>query len=51
MAEDSILKQVWEAVKERQKKHDEDWLVIVTTDHGRSYNGTGHGGQTEYANG
>ena len=47
MAEDSILKQVWEAVKERQKKHDEDWLVIVTTDHGRSYNGTGHGGQTD----
>ena len=42
MAEDSILKQVWEAVKERQKKHDEDWLVVVTTDHGRSYNGTGH---------
>lgn len=47
MAEDSLLKQVWEAVKERQKKHDEDWLVIVTTDHGRGYDGRNHGGQTD----
>lgn len=47
MAEDSLLKQVWEAVKMRQKKFGEDWLVIVTTDHGRTYNGTGHGGQSD----
>lgn len=46
MAEDSLLRPVWEAVKERQKNHDEDWLVIVTTDHGRMYNGTHHGGQS-----
>lgn len=47
MAEDSLLRQVWQAVKERQKNHDEDWLVIVTTDHGRAYNGFGHGGQSD----
>jgi predicted AlkP superfamily pyrophosphatase or phosphodiesterase len=39
---------IWNAVEYREKKFDEDWLVIVTTDHGRdSINGKGHGGQSE----
>jgi hypothetical protein len=39
---------IWSAVQYREKKFDEDWLVIVTTDHGRdSINGKGHGGQSE----
>src|SRR5258708_28249509 len=38
---------VWSAVQYREKKFNEDWLVIVTTDHGRdSINGKGHGGQS-----
>lgn len=47
LSEDSLLGDVWRAVKEREKKHDEEWLVIVTTDHGRQYNGFHHGGQSE----
>jgi len=39
---------IWNAVQYREKKFDEDWLVIVTTDHGRdSINGKSHGGQSE----
>ena len=35
------------AVAERQAAHpDEEWLVIVSTDHGRTATGYGHGGQT-----
>lgn len=47
MATDSLIKPVWEAVKEREKNHKEDWLVIVLTDHGRQYNGRHHGGQSD----
>lgn len=36
------------AVKERQEQHNEDWLLIVTTDHGRdAVTGKDHGGQSE----
>lgn len=39
---------IWNAVQYREKKFDEDWLIIVTTDHGRdSINGKNHGGQSE----
>ncbi len=27
---------IWDAILERQAEHNEDWLIIVTTDHGRS---------------
>lgn len=37
---------IWEAVQYRQKHFHEDWMVIVTTDHGRTLNGYHHGGQT-----
>ncbi|HEX9512711.1 MAG TPA: alkaline phosphatase family protein [Puia sp.] len=44
---DQQVGRVWSAVQYREKKFNEDWLVIVTTDHGRdSINGKGHGGQS-----
>ena len=43
---DRMLAQVWHAVKEREKSHGEEWLVIVTTDPGRENNGYNHGGQS-----
>jgi arylsulfatase A-like enzyme len=45
---DRYIGTIWDAVQKRQAAHDEDWLVILTTDHGRdSDTGKGHGGQTE----
>jgi predicted AlkP superfamily pyrophosphatase or phosphodiesterase len=45
---DSQIERIWQAVQVRQENFDEDWLVIVTTDHGRDEEtGKGHGGQTE----
>ena len=39
---------IWEAVKAREEMFNEDWLFIVTTDHGRDEaTGKGHGGQSE----
>jgi len=39
---------IWTSVKMREKKYNEEWLVIVTTDHGRDEtSGKGHGGQSE----
>jgi predicted AlkP superfamily pyrophosphatase or phosphodiesterase len=37
---------IWEAVKEREKQFDEDWMIVITTDHGRGEGGFHHGGQT-----
>ena len=45
---DARLSMVWSAVQARQKAFGEDWLVIVTTDHGReALTGRSHGGQSE----
>lgn len=44
---DEQVARVWDAVKYREKHFDEEWMVIVTTDHGREENGHGHGGQSE----
>lgn len=40
---------IWAAIKERQKKFsNEEWMIVVTTDHGRNAkDGKGHGGQTD----
>ena len=40
------IDRVWQAVQYRQKAFGEDWMIIVTTDHGRTINGHGHGGQS-----
>ena len=46
--EDGLMGQIWDAVQERQRSFNEDWLVVVTTDHGRSAkDGKGHGGQSD----
>jgi predicted AlkP superfamily pyrophosphatase or phosphodiesterase len=46
---DARVSELWSAVQARSQHFaNEDWLVIVTTDHGRtSSNGKGHGGQSE----
>ena len=44
---DQQVGRIWSAVQYREKKFNEDWLVIVTTDHGRdSITGKNHGGQS-----
>lgn len=45
---DRQIARLWEAVKFREENYNEEWLIIVTTDHGRTAgNGKGHGGQSE----
>ena len=44
---DARVSFIWAAVRARQKAFDEDWLMIVTTDHGRdAETGLDHGGQS-----
>lgn len=43
---DAQIKTVWDAVEYRQKKFKEDWVIFITTDHGREENGYHHGGQS-----
>ncbi|MDP5138865.1 MAG: alkaline phosphatase family protein [Spirosomaceae bacterium] len=45
--EDQLIGKIWEATLLREKDFNEEWLLIITTDHGRNAkNGKGHGGQT-----
>ncbi|MCE7056448.1 alkaline phosphatase family protein [Algoriphagus sp. AGSA1] len=44
---DVQIGRVWEAIQFRQMYFKEDWLLIITTDHGREADGFGHGGQSE----
>lgn len=44
---DVQIGRVWEAIKFREKNFSENWLIIITTDHGRGADGFGHGGQSE----
>jgi hypothetical protein len=44
---DRQMSRIWQAVQHRQEKFGEDWLVVITTDHGRdSATGKNHGGQS-----
>jgi predicted AlkP superfamily pyrophosphatase or phosphodiesterase len=46
--EDANVGKIYDAIKYREKNFNEDWLFIVTTDHGRSAkDGRGHGGQSD----
>lgn len=48
MTADKQIGKVWEAIKERQSKYNEDWLIVITTDHGRdAETGHNHGGQSD----
>ncbi|SFT36395.1 Type I phosphodiesterase / nucleotide pyrophosphatase [Algoriphagus locisalis] len=44
---DVQIGRVWDAIQYRQKKYKEDWLIVITTDHGRTEDGFGHGGHSE----
>ncbi|PWJ57671.1 type I phosphodiesterase/nucleotide pyrophosphatase [Dyadobacter jejuensis] len=45
---DQQIGRIWEAIQYRQKNFQEDWMLFVTTDHGRDpKNGSGHGGQSD----
>ena len=45
---DKFVNAIWLGVLARQGAHDEDWLVIVTTDHGRdAVTGRTHGAQSK----
>lgn len=43
---DRQVARIWEAVKYREANFNEEWMVVITTDHGREYNGFHHGGQS-----
>lgn len=45
---DRRIGEIWAAINERRQKYKEDWLIVITTDHGRDpQTGKGHGGQTD----
>lgn len=44
---DRQIGRIWEAVKYREANFNEEWMIVVTTDHGRDFMGFGHGGQSE----
>ena len=43
---DKQISRIWEAVKYREANFNEEWMVVITTDHGREYNGFHHGEQS-----
>lgn len=48
VAADQQIGRIWQAIEQRQREHEENWLLVVTTDHGRdSLQGRGHGGQSQ----
>ena len=45
---DEWIGAVWTSIKQRRSEYDEDWLLVVTTDHGRdAATGKDHGEQSE----
>ena len=44
---DAQVGRVWQAIQFREKNYPEDWLIFITTDHGRDeQTGKNHGGQS-----
>lgn len=43
---DKQIGQLLKVTKKREKKYNEDWLVVLVTDHGRDTKGYNHGNQT-----
>jgi hypothetical protein len=44
---DKQMGRIYEAITFRQQKYKEDWMIVITTDHGRiEKNGKDHGGQS-----
>jgi arylsulfatase A-like enzyme len=47
LADDQVGR-IWKAIQQREQDHNEEWMIVITTDHGRTAeNGKGHGGQSE----
>jgi hypothetical protein len=45
---DEQVGRIWKAIQLREQNYNEDWLIIVTTDHGRdAKTGRDHGGQSD----
>lgn len=44
---DRQIGRVWDAVKYREENFNEDWMIVATTDHGRTFDGYGHTWQSE----
>jgi len=45
---DKQMGKIFDAINYRQAKFNEDWLMVITTDHGRDeQTGRGHGGQSD----
>lgn len=45
---DDQMGRLWQAIQYRKQNFKEDWVIYITTDHGRSAdNGKGHGGQSD----
>lgn len=44
---DQQLAKIWQAIQYREKNFNEEWLFILTTDHGRDEQGFSHGAQTK----
>lgn len=48
LAADEQIGGIWKSIKQREQQYREDWLIVITTDHGRdSVNGRNHGGQSD----
>lgn len=45
---DAQIGRVWKAIQARKKQYNEDWMLVITTDHGRdTQTGKHHGGQSD----
>ena len=45
---DAQVGRIWKSIQAREQAHNEEWLIVITTDHGRTAaNGKGHGGQSD----
>jgi len=45
---DDQVGRIWKAIQYREQNYDEDWLIVITTDHGRDEDtGKHHGGQSD----
>ena len=45
---DNQVGRIWQAIKHREQYFNENWLIIITTDHGRdAATGKNHGGQSD----
>jgi arylsulfatase A-like enzyme len=47
MVMDKQIERIWQAIQYREKNFNEDWVIYITTDHGRDVTGYNHGGQSE----